>query len=855
MISLAKYSTVSLLLSIAVVYHAYQTREQFYPAMLYLATSKICVVVLGNMAFVLTILFWHLLKKIFLGNLREAEVERLQELLRHETMETCLAMTIFRGDFNASFVAMFTALLFIKIFHWLSQKRVEYIETTPSVSRLAHARIISFMFLLLAVDIVFLKYSIIRAIGPPSVHLLFAFEYVILASSTVATCLKYVLYTIDVVMEGQWDNKAVYVFYLELVRDLLHLFVYLLFFLIIFVKIGLPLHLIRDLYETFRNFKARVGDFIRYRRITSNMDKFPEATQEELGRGDATCIICREEMSSAKKLPCGHLFHILCLRSWLERHMTCPTCRAPVLPPENANQANEAAARHMAQPGVVEGVAPGVGVMDGQGAHVQAGNMDYMAGMMGAPGSAAAAAAAAHAQALHGHYMANARAVGSLYPAWRMAPQNWYWATPWYAPAQYVPQVMPGMIRPPFPPSTGDGSGMEQLRNDTRGITMPNPLAGGVVPGADAAWPYGLWVDQWVNSGENEAQREARMNVRMQWELQWRLMVGAFQAQAHFASMGVWPWMMPTLGLWGSGGAAAGQGSFVPAVTGVGMPSSDTTSTERGGEGDGAGQVAAESSERSSQVPVTSGTPSSQPSPSVSVTASSPSASGGEAQNNQARPGTGATEQGSPVTTSELQRQHEEQLQMWMGNLARMQSRLPFPMMGMWLQPDAMPRGSPAAPNGSAFSGSATMRTNPADNREEQQPSGSDGSALDGQRGSSDRNSTQSGKDPAATDSVSDTSRENPQAADARGAMQFTQNTGDGVVAENSAAEDNGHARLGTRVAEGHITDLNGGIVPDKEEDDATTGLRRRVRQEGISQSEKSIPDSEIVQSMNTVKE
>lgn len=46
---------------------------------------------------------------------------------------------------------------------------------------------------------------------------------------------------------------------------------------------GLPLHLIRELYETFRNFKIRVTDYLRYRKITSNMnDRFPDATPEEL---------------------------------------------------------------------------------------------------------------------------------------------------------------------------------------------------------------------------------------------------------------------------------------------------------------------------------------------------------------------------------------------------------------------------------------------------------------------------------------------------------------------------------------------------------------------------------------------
>lgn len=47
------------------------------------------------------------------------------------------------------FVAMFTVLTFVKVFHWLVQDRVDYIETTPSVSRLSHARILAFMLLLL----------------------------------------------------------------------------------------------------------------------------------------------------------------------------------------------------------------------------------------------------------------------------------------------------------------------------------------------------------------------------------------------------------------------------------------------------------------------------------------------------------------------------------------------------------------------------------------------------------------------------------------------------------------------------------------------------------------------------------
>ena len=40
-------------------------------------------------------------------------------------------------------------LTFMKVFHWLVQDRVDYMETTPATSRLAHLRIVSFMAVLL----------------------------------------------------------------------------------------------------------------------------------------------------------------------------------------------------------------------------------------------------------------------------------------------------------------------------------------------------------------------------------------------------------------------------------------------------------------------------------------------------------------------------------------------------------------------------------------------------------------------------------------------------------------------------------------------------------------------------------
>ncbi|KAF6165326.1 hypothetical protein GIB67_018770 [Kingdonia uniflora] len=357
MMKLQTYAGISFASALAVICHAFNSRGQFYPAMVYLSTSKISLVLLLNMGLVFMCILWQITKRVFLGSLREAEVERLNEQSWREVMEILFAITIFRQDFSVMFIAMVTTLLLIKALHWLAQKRVEYIETTPSVPMLSHARIVSFLGFLFVVDSFFLFHSVKFLIETwlPSVSLFFAFEYMILATTTVSTFVKYIFYVTDILMEGQWERKAIYTFYLELIRDLLHLSMYLCFFFVIFINYGVPLHLIRELYETFRNFKIRVADYIRYRKITSNMnDRFPDATPEEINASDATCIICREEMVTAKKLICGHLFHVHCLRSWLERQHTCPTCRAHVIPPENATPG--ARGQHGVRPGHQQGV-------------------------------------------------------------------------------------------------------------------------------------------------------------------------------------------------------------------------------------------------------------------------------------------------------------------------------------------------------------------------------------------------------------------------------------------------------------------------------------------------------------------
>ncbi|XP_067877704.1 E3 ubiquitin-protein ligase synoviolin isoform X2 [Heterodontus francisci] len=296
-------TAASLVLTTTVVTHAYYLKRQFYPTVVYLTKSS------PSMA--------HLIERSW-----------------YAVTETCLAFTVFRDDFSPRFVALFTLLLFLKCFHWLAEDRVDFMERSPNISWLFHFRVISLMGLLALLDLLFVNHAChsIMTRGA-SVQLVFGFEYAILLTMVLTIFIKYILHTIDLQSENPWDNKAVYMLYTELLTGFIKVLLYMAFMTIMIKVHTFPLFAIRPMYLTMRQFKKAVTDAIMSRRAIRNMNTlYPDASPEELQQTDNVCIICREEMvTGAKRLPCNHIFHTSCLRSWFQRQQTCPTCRMDVL--------------------------------------------------------------------------------------------------------------------------------------------------------------------------------------------------------------------------------------------------------------------------------------------------------------------------------------------------------------------------------------------------------------------------------------------------------------------------------------------------------------------------------------------
>jgi E3 ubiquitin-protein ligase synoviolin len=383
------YSVISTVTVLVAIINSLQSYNNFYSIVVYLSKSSRSVVILANFTALASFICGKIVQCIFFGPLRPAEVERLYDRLWFFVTESLLTFTIFRDEFDIPFGLMFGFLLFIKSFHWLASDRIEWMEQRPYPGPpfLFHVRMNALFFLLGFTDMIMfliaIQSTLSRGVGG---MVLFASEYAVLLASIGNTVAKYLLTAYELRRAGRrggelappWEAKSMWIFYLELVTDFLKLSTYLLFFTVIVSYYGFPLSIIRDIYLTARSFVNRLRALHRYQNATRNMDeKYPSATEEDM-LGDKTCIICREEMVlsppephvqsqgpniTPKKLPCGHIFHFYCLRSWLERQQSCPTCRRNVL--ENTSSASRTVPR--APPGGqgLQNVAAGPEPMNG----------------------------------------------------------------------------------------------------------------------------------------------------------------------------------------------------------------------------------------------------------------------------------------------------------------------------------------------------------------------------------------------------------------------------------------------------------------------------------------------------------
>ncbi|NXF89696.1 AMFR ligase, partial [Eubucco bourcierii] len=228
----------------------------------------------------------------------------------------------------------FSGLVFLHLMVQLCKDRFEYLSFSPTTPMSSHIRVLT---LLIAMLLSCCGLAVICGVVgyTHGMHTLafMAAESLLVTVRTAHVILRYAIHLWDLNHEGTWEGKDTYVYYTDFVMeltllslDLMH-HIHMLLFGNIWLSMA-SLVIFMQLRYLFYEVQRRIRRHKNYLRVVGNMEaRFAVATPEELAANNDDCAICWDSMQSARKLPCGHLFHSSCLRSWLEQDTSCPTCR------------------------------------------------------------------------------------------------------------------------------------------------------------------------------------------------------------------------------------------------------------------------------------------------------------------------------------------------------------------------------------------------------------------------------------------------------------------------------------------------------------------------------------------------
>ncbi|XP_055268702.1 E3 ubiquitin-protein ligase AMFR [Moschus berezovskii] len=304
----------------------------------YLLSDSLFVWVLVNTACCILMLVAKLIQCIVFGPLRVSERQHLKDkfwnFIFYKFIFIFGVLNVQTVEEVVMWCLWFAGLVFLHLMVQLCKDRFEYLSFSPTTPMSSHGRVLS---LLTAMLLSCCGLAVVCCVTgyTHGMHTLafMAAESLLVTVRTAHVILRYVIHLWDLNHEGTWEGKGTYVYYTDFVMeltllslDLMH-HIHMLLFGNIWLSMA-SLVIFMQLRYLFHEVQRRIRRHKNYLRVVGNMEaRFAVATPEELAVNNDDCAICWDSMQAARKLPCGHLFHNSCLRSWLEQDTSCPTCR------------------------------------------------------------------------------------------------------------------------------------------------------------------------------------------------------------------------------------------------------------------------------------------------------------------------------------------------------------------------------------------------------------------------------------------------------------------------------------------------------------------------------------------------
>uniref|UniRef100_H3B5J5 E3 ubiquitin-protein ligase AMFR n=1 Tax=Latimeria chalumnae TaxID=7897 RepID=H3B5J5_LATCH len=335
----------------------------------YLVSDSLCVWwVMVNTACCFLMLIAKLIQCVVFGPLRVSERQHLKDkfwnFIFYKFIFIFGVLNVQTVEEVVMWCLWFAVLVFLHLMVQLCKDRFEYLSFSPTTPFSSHVRVLALLVSMLLSCLGLATLCVVIGVSHGMHTLAFmAAECLLVTVRTAHVILRYSIHLWDLNHEGTWENKGTYVYYTDfsmelalLSLDLTH-HIHMLLFGNIWLSMA-SLVIFMQLRYLFHEVQRRLRRHKNYLRVVGNMEaRFAVATPEELAANNDDCAICWDSMQSARKLPCGHLFHNSCLRSWLEQDTSCPTCRMSL----NINESDRAGEARP-RPNLEENLGPGPAV-------------------------------------------------------------------------------------------------------------------------------------------------------------------------------------------------------------------------------------------------------------------------------------------------------------------------------------------------------------------------------------------------------------------------------------------------------------------------------------------------------------
>jgi E3 ubiquitin-protein ligase synoviolin len=245
-------------------------------ALVYLSSSKLALVVMGNALTAGAVTSFDIVTNTFLSGLRVQEAEGLQDFFRWNVTETCLALTMFRSELSASTAVQFLILVTVKCLHHVAILREQHVRMTEdaivettfraggmklALIPLQHVKLLAMLVFLQLVDILALQFTVQDLLtNGPTVSVLFAFEAAILLVAAWSHILLWYLHVTDSWLNYNHERaptsffgrllhpwkeyKATLIFAVELQAQLIQFIFYMVFFRYVTCSVRRPIRCI-----------------------------------------------------------------------------------------------------------------------------------------------------------------------------------------------------------------------------------------------------------------------------------------------------------------------------------------------------------------------------------------------------------------------------------------------------------------------------------------------------------------------------------------------------------------------------------------------------------------------------------